>query len=145
MVRGEDGIRLKTMDKIFLLSVEEYERYREHIPLIACYWWLRTPVNDCKDSAYTVDCDGDVIGGADVDDNAVGVRPAIEISEDEAAELIPGEKFVKFKWKWAYLDDNIAIAAIPIEFQHFDTKSNNYEDSAVRRYLRMWYDHKIMK
>ena len=30
-------------DSIFLLSKEEYEQYKDQIPQINCWWWLRSP------------------------------------------------------------------------------------------------------
>ena len=128
------------MDKIFLLSAEEYEKYHEHIPYIACYWWLRTPIPNDKDDVVVVDSDGDVNDwGTPVNDTAIGVRPAIEISEELASFFSPGGQFEKDGWRWTYLGDNIAIATIPIEFQYFDIKSNDYETSGVRKYLRQWH------
>ena len=41
-----------TKDKVFLLSINEYKRYREIINNSASWWWLRSPGNYPSSAAY---------------------------------------------------------------------------------------------
>jgi len=72
-----------TIDKIFLLSIDEYKKYRNAISNISGWWWLRSPGDNSYRAAY-VDHDGyindgfsDYYGGNVIVD--YGVRPALWI------------------------------------------------------------------
>lgn len=88
-----------TNDQLFLLSVSEYQNYRNYIPLIpkqgdtflGTWWWLRAPVtlkifeiNGQSDDWYygvVIDHEGEIkesVGGCDPDGKE-GVRPAMWI------------------------------------------------------------------
>lgn len=68
----------KCEDKVSLLAVDEYRKYRSLIPNTKDYWWWlvspwSTPCNDYKKSVAVVSSAGDVNGyGCNYD---VGVRP----------------------------------------------------------------------
>lgn len=65
-------------DKISLLSVDEYRKYRKLLPNTSKWWWLltpwSTPVNDYSSTLTVVSPSGLVLSG--FYDNVVGVRPA---------------------------------------------------------------------
>ena len=66
-----------THDCVFILSVEEFNRFNSHIKIIELPWWLRSP-GSYANYAALVDDYGDVDGGGDdVDGGSIGVRPAI--------------------------------------------------------------------
>lgn len=64
-------------DKISILTVDEYRKYRKFLPNMGEWWWLltpwSTPANDYSTTIAVVSPSGDVVGlGCDVGD---GVRP----------------------------------------------------------------------
>lgn len=67
--------------KLFLLSKDEYEKYRSKIPRIKDYWWLRSPGHFADNALY-------VFGGGTTSDCGtgvnfilvnLGVRPALRL------------------------------------------------------------------
>lgn len=65
-------------DKVSLLTVDEYRKYRSLIPNTDEYWWWlvtpwSTPCNDYETIVTVVSSSGDVSGGGNV--GAGGVRP----------------------------------------------------------------------
>lgn len=122
-------------DEIFLLSTEEYERYKNIIPHIKQWWWLRSPGSSHYDAA-SVDSVGSVnYYGDTVNDALVCVRPVLRIALNN---LQIGSMFVKYDFPWIKIDDNLAIAEVPIGFEKFDDKSNDYATSYIRKWLKMW-------
>ena len=127
-------------DEIFLLSTEEHKKYKNIIPKINCWWWLRSPGNNSY-LASQVSIDGFVFNyGSTVSCSNVAVRPVLKISDYEALNLRLEERFVKYDFPWIYLGDNLAIAEVPISFGKFDDKSNDYKNSYVRRSLKQWVE-----
>lgn len=135
-------------DKIFLLSVAEYWRLRENIPLINCWWWLRSPGSDSC-SAVDVRDDGSVcLNGCNVHDGSGAVRPALKISNLESSKLEIGARFVAYDFPWIKISEDLAIAEVPISFRRFNQvsrdhngvleESNDYETSDIRRFLLDW-------
>ena len=64
-------------DKISLLTVDEYRKYRKLLPNMSKWWWLitpwSTPANDYNSTLAVVSPSGDFSGG--LCDYACGVRP----------------------------------------------------------------------
>ena len=139
-------------DKIFLLSVDEYEKYYDKIPKYDAegtdysYWWLlRTPNKYyASSSSYASRVSGD---NGDVNltrsANYRAVRPALDISDFDDLEITHG-RFTRLGAEWQLIDDNLAIAVEPIFDSEFG-KDNNYETSAVRKKLLEWYDREAKK
>lgn len=68
--------------KLFLLSKDEYEKYRNEIPRKDNRWWLRSPSEEtCKPAKVaTVKYDGSVNAiGFHVNDDFIGVRPTLRL------------------------------------------------------------------
>ena len=125
-------------DKIFLISIEEYEKYKKHIPYINSWWWLRSPGFYSNCAAHVVN-DGSVSNyGNDVFLSNDAVRPALKISNPEFDPLKIGERFVKYSFPWIKIDNNLAIAEVLIAFRRFDKESNEYETSEIRQFLKDW-------
>lgn len=139
-------------DKIFLLSVDEYEKYYDKIPKYSaegkdysCWWWLRTPYKySASSSSYAFYVSGD-IGDVNYSSayNLYAVRPALDISDFNDLEIING-RFTRLSVEWQVIDDNLAIAVEPIFGSEFG-EGNNYETSAVRKKLLEWYDRETEK
>lgn len=139
-------------DKIFLLSVDEHEKYYDKIPKYdaenknySYWWWLRTPYKHGASSAsgafVVYGNDGYVI--YDSVNYYYAVRPALDISDFNDLEIING-RFTHLGAEWQVIDDNLAIAVEPIFDSEFG-KDNNYETSAVRKKLLEWYDREAKK
>lgn len=126
-------------DRIFLLSVEEYNHYKDKIPEINCWWWLRSPgYNSIR--AADVNYDGSVSSNGDrvnYDDGAV--RPTLYFN---STNFDIGDRFVFLGVTWIVLDKNLAIAEMPITFSRFDKETNDYEKSEVRQYLLNWFEER---
>lgn len=68
--------------RVFLLSVEEYERLKTNISNAICDWWLRSPGYNILTAAFVYDSDDlDSLGDYVFDGN--GVRPAILLRKEE--------------------------------------------------------------
>lgn len=128
-------------DKIFLLSVEEYEKYKERIPYIKCWWWLRSPGSELH-YAMNVTYDGSAHNSVDYDYvnySDVAVRPVIRREAiDNILDWQIGNRIVKYDFPWFVIDKDLAIAEVPISFHKFDTESNDYENSEIRKFLFDW-------
>lgn len=139
-------------DKIFLLSVDEYEKYYDKIPKYdaegkdySYWWWLRTPHKHlASSSSYAFNVNGyyGYVGYYSAYYN-YAVRPALDISDFNDLEIING-RFTRLGVEWQVIDDNLAIAVEPIFDSEFG-KDNNYETSAVRKKLLKWYDREAKK
>ena len=120
-------------DEIFLLSIDEYKKYKDAIPGL-WRWWLRTPSGN-QDFADIVLLDGSVCFELKHIEN--NVRPALRIARNN---LQIGSRFVKYDFPWIKIDDYLAIAEVPIGFEKFDDKSNDYATSHIRVWLKEWLD-----
>lgn len=132
-------------DPIFLLSQEEYERYKNEIPSINTWWWLRSP-SDFQNFAVGVDYDGTVISsGYLVFDGHNTVRPALNYTNLKSQIIKSSffdDIFVFRDHPFRIIDpvNKIAIAEVPVAFDRFDPISNDYEISEIRRKLLEWFD-----
>ena len=126
-------------DEIFLLSAEEYEKYKNKIPKIDCWWWLRSP-GYISLLAAGVDRNGSVYNhGINVTHSISAVRPALKLK----GEYDVGARIVLYDFPWVVIDKNLAIAEVPIWFTGFDFSCNNcYRDSYIRAYLKNWLENR---
>ena len=138
-----------TKDHIFLLSIEEHKKYKDKIPLVRCWWWLRSP-GDSSRSAADVDLDGSVYGfGSYVHCSNLAVRPALRLENRELGHFnlvdpsFCGQRLIKYNFPWIYIGDGLAIAEVPIAFKRFDEKSSDYENSEIRRFLLDWLKERM--
>ena len=126
---------------ITLLSIEEYERYHDLIPLHASYWWLRSPYSYDSDCAGFVD-DYGIIDHRYVGDSGVGVSPAL-ICNLKSLNLKPRDiiNFTGYIWtvisdKYIQCDDIIGETAFREDWKATD--ANDYEKSDVKKWLENW-------
>lgn len=135
-------------DPIFLLSKEEYEKYKNNIPKFSAWWWLRSSNEDFYYAAI-VDTNGSVIDCDLLNEDRNLVRPALRISHLKCNTVLnydsTGTRFFALGATWKIIDDeeDIAIAEMPLMSYQFDTESNNYEESEVRKKLLGWYKERI--
>lgn len=127
--------------EINLLSAEEYEKYKDKIPHINCWWWLRSPgIN--SSIAAGVHYDGSVFyhGGSVYSAVGAAVRPVLRISDGRKYKI--GERVMYYNFPWIIIDKNLAIAEVPIAFHRFDEKSNDYENSEIKKFLNNWLERR---
>lgn len=134
-------------DSIFLLSEEEYKKYKDKIPHIDCHWWLRTPGIGSKYVASSAYDDH-----YRHDNDLYAVRPVIKMSAIRDC-LYNGStycgakngRFLALGATWKIIDEEkgLAISEMPIMFSRFDAESNNYATSEVRKKLLDWYKERI--
>lgn len=123
--------------ELFLLSVEEYEKYKDVIPVIGSWWWLRSPGLDSSCAAY-VYYDGSVDTRGDLVFSSSGIRPAFRVQKSEILNLQIGDRKSCYDFPFVKIDDDLLIAEVPIAFDKFDDDSNDYEKSYVKRFLEKW-------
>lgn len=127
-------------DVLFLLSWEEYEKYKEMIPYIGISWWLRSP-GYCDTRAVRVrgTCDAFSKNVFDI----FGIRPALKFENLESKIICSKENPYRIIYKdfpFIIIDEDkkIAIAEVPIGFDMFDKTSNDYQNSYIRDWLEKW-------
>ena len=123
-------------DDIFLLSVNEYNKYKNNIPEWDGFWWLRSPGN-FVDLATLVRGDGYINYNGLTVSNEFGVRPALKISKSDNLHI--GDRIIRCDFPWIVIDDGLAIAEVPVAVKTFDDNKNDYEASKIRRFLLNWY------
>lgn len=129
--------QLDEQDEIFLLSVEEYEKYKDVIPKFSCWWWLRS-LGYGRYHAADVGNDGLVNSyGHDVYNSYHCVRPALRLKS--SAHPI-GSRLMKYAFPWIVIDSKLAIAEVPIATHRFDSESNDYQTSEIRQFLLDWIE-----
>lgn len=125
-------------DRIFLLSAEEYKKYKDNIPHVKCCWWLRSPGSNLSRPTI-VDSDGYDFEGCIVNDNYLGVRPVLKIIPDEWLYKF-GDRINYCGVTWIKIDENLYITEMPIAFRRFDKYDNDYLKSEIRQFLLDWYE-----
>lgn len=128
--------QLDEQDEIFLLSAEEYNKYKSLIPKFGCWWWLRPGY--LSEYAAGVDYVGDVDSHGYYVDYIDGcVRPALRLKS--SAHPI-GSRLMKYAFPWIVIDSKLAIAEVPIATHRFDPESNDYQTSEIRQFLLDWIE-----
>ena len=126
--------------EVTLLTKEQYEQYKEKIPPIEDWYWLKTPGEYMLDVAFVYK-DGNVYF-FDVNHSSGGLRPVFELTE--ATENLAAEDIVKFAgYDWTMLTDKIGICNEIIDQIAFNEdwlkeNANSYEDSDIKSRLDKW-------
>ncbi len=127
---------------ISLLSVTEAMAADNNIPLVAAYWWLRTPSYDHMTAV--VSNDGSVItNGGNVDNAHFAVRPVLYADMESESVLPIGEKILFGDRIWTHIAKNVFLCDEVIAWMAFrkDRKAadaNAYEASDIKKYLDTW-------
>ena len=124
-------------DELFLLSIEEYEKYKCVLPHIKNWWWLRSPGHYSHGAASVDDVGSVGTLGISVK-YANGLRPALRVSSSEISNLQIGDRKIYYDFPFVKIDDDLLIAEVPIAFDKFDDESNDYENSYVKKFLEEW-------
>ena len=135
-------------DKIFLMNIDEYKFYKNRIPSLKTYWWLRSP-GYYQNYAANVYGDGSVNYLGDfVYFGPYCIRPVIKLLRDlEYSSVDIGSKITFHSHRFIIIDfDDDYIYAISISglwYAHYDKDSNDYEDSYIRKWLNTWFYNDI--
>ncbi len=121
--------------ELTLLSEEEFLKYRDLIPPIWNWWWLKTPAQTYLNFAEYVTQRNDVFYDGAYVINYYGVRPALKSRE---IQMEPGEHFSALGNEWIVLDAGVAISEREIGRMKFDERTNLWERSELKRWLEEW-------
>lgn len=145
-VKKEINIKIKG---ITLLSIEEYEKCRDIIPVLHYeQWWLRSPGYIASTNAAYVRFDGAVGDyGSSVDNFQNSVRPALFL---KSPKLQIGDKIELFGLKWTAITNKMIVCDKSIGYTHFrgDRKaadSKDFEKSDIKKWLENWLKNKMKK
>lgn len=128
-------------DPIFLLSVEEFEKYKKIIPIYDQSWWLRTTGGGPSFAAF-IDEKGKCDKGGDYKSRSChAICPAIRLDHIKATV---GKKIKLAGREWLVIDDGIAIALTPLAIMCYAIAGKDYENSEVRHYLLAWYMQNVI-
>ena len=126
-------------DEIFLMSIEEYEKYKNDILQIKAWWWLRSSGFKSDYVAHVYSNGSVSYIGNYINHDYDAVRPALYL---DFTDFNKSEKFVYCGITWIVLDEHLAIAEMPISFHKFDENNNIYETSEIRQFLLNWYNER---
>lgn len=129
---------------ITILSKEEYDLYKDAIPLFNNYWWLRSPGSSSPYACIVYDYgarDGNDYDVVDNGENAV--RPALIINL-ESSNLNIGDEFTFADRDWTVISDALAICnsdigTCPFRDYWAASDANVYEKSDLKRYVEDWF------
>lgn len=128
-------------DPIFLLSIEEYKKYRNKIPPINTWWWLRSPASASlfPNDITVISCNGFVEGlSINVRCSSTAIRPALRLNQ-RLCFRYDKNKIIYCGITWVEIDEGLYIAEVPIDFRRFDESSDDYTTSEIRKFLLGWY------
>lgn len=141
----------KSLRGATLLSIEEYNKYKDNIPLLHTCWWLRSPGSRDKYVAIVngkgnVDADGIL---ADLTDKTgfclVALRPALKLSNLKYLGLQIGEQFEFVNYGFTIISENLVICndTFPNVVFRKDGGSNDYETSDIKEYVEGWFNDSL--
>lgn len=127
---------------ITLLSVEEHEACREHVPPFNDIWWLRSPGYNSKYAA-SVSRNGNAFSSGINVDYDLAVRPALKLAGLKSANLQIGDWFRLFGHDWTVVSDthalcNDSIGESPFREDYEAEDANNYETSDIKMFVEKW-------
>lgn len=139
------------LEEVTLLSIEEYKKYKNIIPLLEKWWWLRSPgfVGYYPYYVADVDCVGDVAEyGSYIGVHKRAVRPALKIKTSEVNCFDIGDT-ISFP-KDHIGDEYIVLDKLPnnilyilskdiVSIRRFDPESNVWETSELKQWLEEQY------
>ena len=128
--------------EVTLLSKKEYRAAKDVIPKRDDWWWLRSPYSHDVSFAVFVRDTGR-LDDCIVDDESVGVSPALRIRNLRSSNLSRGDKFELAGHTWTVISDDMALCDEFVGFTCFrkdrDAEDANvYEASDVKKWLENW-------
>lgn len=129
-----------TINEITLLSVEDYNKYKDNIPLLKESWWLRSAGYHDGSAACVFSKDGCIGILGNLVFRMFGVRPVLRISNHN---LKIKDEFIFKSYKWTVISKDLAICNSYIGKHYFreDWKAedaNNYTASDIKKYIEDW-------
>jgi len=126
-----------------LLSVEEYEAYKDNIPGLDEWFWLRSPGSEAGYAADVYDSIDSYLLGNNICRSNLAVRPAITFDPDKSKLLI-GDKVLIDNVVFTVIADGILLANEAVGKHCFrkDWKApdaNDYEASDIKKYVDEWF------
>ena len=137
-----------SIKEITLLSVEEYERYKEHISEMNHWWWLRSPGGGGRSNGFAAGINGDgevdYYGGGVNYNNGI-VRPVVVLQLSELESLNPqvGDKLEIAGHTWTMIAENMALCDDSVGRTYFREDwpaddANEYASSDIKKWLEAW-------
>ncbi|GEM_PF-3870538 len=134
----EDNKNIFTKDDIesvSLLSMDEYKKNRDLIPVVKCWWWINSPGIYKKNAMY-IFIDGEIYTeGYKVDSDRAGIRPVFRLKPEAAHGLKLGEKVIIGKYSATVLDNDSCLLDDVVCNHRFDIASNNWEKSELKSFI----------
>lgn len=131
------------IEKVTLLSAEEYKAYKELIPAVHRWWWLRSPGRGIDLAANvrseeTTDFRGDLVVHG-----ICAVRPVLKIRNLLAANLEILDRFTLAKHTWTVISEDLAICDDTVGKTCFRKDwraedANIYKMSDIKTWLAGW-------
>lgn len=126
----------KDVEQITLLTIEQAEKIPTNILVCDNWCWLRSPGDDQYYAARVSD-DGGIFGyGSYVDYDDGAVRPAFKITN---FNLEIGEKVFVENISCTAIDKNLILADGCACCYPFDTESNNWKTSKLKKFIESDY------
>ena len=129
------------IEKITLLSTEEFRKYLKYIPPKMYNYWLRSGVKTNAIKSCYVKSHYHTVGAADID-NCLCIHPALIVSD---LNKNPGDKIKYFDLEWIVLDFDLIFCCSKIFESHFDLVSNEWETSYIKKRIEEWLKDKCQK
>lgn len=128
------SIERSDIKEISLLSLSEYERYKDSIPVAVTSWWILGKDKDdyVAHSVYTNGYSNDRLDTFDLYD---GVRPVIIV---KTAAFCIGELVLCGKFLFTAIDRNLLICNDVFDTLPFDRHDTKYKKEAKKN--GMWVD-----
>lgn len=128
---------------ITLLSIAEYEKYKDIIPLVDGWWWLRSP-GYYSDRAARVLLDGvvDIYGDFVEYYDSTAVRPALIFSPKPS--LKKGDKIYLAGYTWTIISRDMMLCDDVVGYTYFRKdweakNANDYKASDIKKWLHNWW------
>ncbi len=129
--------------EVTLLSAEEHKLYKERIPAVHCWWWLRSPgggIDRAENvrSEETTDFRGDLVVHG-----RCAVRPVLKIHNLLAANLKVLDRFILAEHTWTVISEDLAICDDTVGKTCFREDwraedANVFEVSDIKGWLIVW-------
>ena len=143
------------VDGISLLSIEEYEACKEHIPLLDHEWWLCSPgvrhdgtISDRL--VMTVSWNDGYVDtrGTWMNLYPYAVRPVLKIPNLESSGLVIGDKFMLFGYVWTVITNKSALCDHSIGNSYYRKvkrcgKRDHLEEYNAVKFIDQWLAKKI--
>lgn len=125
---------------IFLLSDVQYEGWKRVIPPIPKRWWLKTSDSETVSHVKTINSYGEEVLFPHANET-VYVRPALVLNDVMPVGCV--FEFAGLEWTIVSSIYKIAVAICngTIAQRRFDSKSNEWDKSEIKKWLEEWIEY----